>query len=80
MRMLAGAVVMLAGAVMLTGGVLADALVLAANRPGHPGEVLSFFGAFVGVFGIVVLVSGFLPPRGREGEMREPGAARDDTP
>jgi hypothetical protein len=71
---------MLTGAVMLTGGVLADALLLAANRPGHPGEVLSFFGGIVGVSGVVVLASGFHPARDLEGEASRPGAGRQDTP
>lgn len=58
MKMLAGAVVVLAAAVLIAAGTLADALVEAANRSGSPGALATVIGAVVGVIGLAVLILG----------------------
>lgn len=58
MKMLAGAVVVLAAAVLIAAGTLADALVQAANRTGDPGALAIVLGAVAGLIGLAVFILG----------------------
>ena len=53
MKQLAGAIVVLAGAVLMGAGMVANALLDAANRTPQPGTGIAVVGAVVGVIGFV---------------------------
>jgi drug/metabolite transporter (DMT)-like permease len=63
MKALAGAVVVLAGAIMFAAGVIGAAILNHANRASQ-GEVNAGFvcGCFVGLVGLVLLLTGFATP------------------
>jgi len=65
MRLLAGAIVILAGAVLAGAGILAEVVFLTSPQRGGAGSpplvVLAQFGGMaLGVIGLILLVSGFL--------------------
>jgi ABC-type cobalamin transport system permease subunit len=61
MKQLAGAIVVLAGAALMGAGIMANALLEAANRLGEPGTGIAVLGAIVGIVGFVGYFRGDRP-------------------
>ena len=59
MRMLSGAVLVLAGAILAGAGVMARAIAEASNKFSPGGDLTAAAGVVVGVIGLVLLASGF---------------------
>jgi hypothetical protein len=59
MRMLSGAVVILAGSTLVGAGVIARAIAEASNKFSSGGDLTAAAGVVVGGIGLVVLASGF---------------------
>jgi uncharacterized membrane protein len=66
MKALAGSILVLAGCVLLASGVIAEAVVLAANRAKPDSLTLPIGGGLV-VCGLVVFVVGWVSETGRRG-------------
>jgi hypothetical protein len=58
MNSVAGAIVILAGAVLGGAGAVAEAILVAANKSGHGGGILTALaGAVVGLLGLILLLT-----------------------